>query len=127
MNNTCMKKKLTTVKKQINKEELMIKKQKISESTTQYTLANTDFNLSKLNIKIYPNPAQDFIAIQSDMIEDNLEVSLIDSLGKVIQTSEILQGSTLCIMDLSTIYNGIYFVRVANTKDNKTFKIIINK
>lgn len=99
----------------------------ISESTTQYTLANTDFNLSKLNIKIYPNPAQEFIAIQSDMIEDNLEVSLIDSLGKVIQTSEILQGSTLCIMDLSTIYNGIYFVRVANAKDNKTFKIVVNK
>lgn len=99
----------------------------ISESTTQYTLANADFNLSKLNIKIYPNPAQEFIAIQSDMIEDNLEVSLIDTLGKVIQTSEILQGSTLSILDLSTVYNGIYFVKVANAKDSKTFKIIINK
>ena len=91
------------------------------------TLANDDFNLSKLNIKIYPNPAQDFIAIQSDMIEDNLDVTLIDELGKVIQTNQILQGSTLSIIDLTAVYNGVYFVRVANGKDNKTFKIIINK
>lgn len=99
----------------------------ISESTTQYTLANADFNLSKLNIKIYPNPAQDFIAIQSDMIEDNLEVTLIDELGKVIQKNQILQGSTLAIMDLTNVTNGIYFVKIAGNKDNKTFKIIINK
>ena len=104
-----------------------VKVTSITESTTQYTLAVADYNLSKLNIKIYPNPAQDFIAIQSDMIEDNLKVSLIDELGKVIQTNEILQGSTLCILDLTTVYNGIYFVKVASAKDNKTFKIIINK
>ena len=104
-----------------------VKVTSITESTTQYTLAVADYNLSKLNIKIYPNPAQDFVAIQSDMIEDNLKVSLIDELGKVIQTNEILQGSTLCILDLTTVYNGIYFVKVASAKDNKTFKIIINK
>lgn len=99
----------------------------ITETTTPYTLATADFNLSKLNIKIYPNPAQDFIAIQSDMIEENLKVTLIDALGKVIQTNQILQGSTLCIIDLTTVTNGIYFVKVANVKDDKTFKIIVNK
>ncbi|MEO5775770.1 MAG: YHYH protein [Flavobacterium sp.] len=104
-----------------------VKVTSISEATTQYTLANPDFNLSKLNIKIYPNPAQDFIAIQSDMIEDNLNITLIDELGKVIQTNEILQGSTLCIMDLTTVNNGIYFVKVASSKDNKTFKVVLSK
>jgi len=99
----------------------------IGETTTQYTLATANFNLSKLNIKIYPNPAEEFIAIQSDMQENNLKVSLIDELGKVIQTNEILQGSTLTIMDLTTVYNGMYFVKVTDGKDEKTFKIIINK
>ena len=99
----------------------------ITESTTQYTLATADYNLSKLNVKIYPNPAQDFIAIQSDLQDTNLEVSLIDELGKVIQTDKILQGSTLCILDLTTVYNGIYFVKVASAKDNKTFKIVVSK
>lgn len=99
----------------------------ITESTTPYTLAVADFNLSKLNIKIYPNPAQDFVAIQSDMIDENLDVTLIDELGKVIQTNKILQGSTLAIIDLTAVYNGIYFVKVASGKDDKTFKIIVNK
>lgn len=104
-----------------------VKVTSISESTTQYTLANADFNLSKLNIKIYPNPAEDFIAIQSDMIEDNLEVKLIDELGKVIQTNEILQGSTLAIMDLTKVTNGIYFVKISGPKDDKTFKVVVNR
>jgi hypothetical protein len=104
-----------------------VKVTSITEATTPYTLANADFNLSKLNIKIYPNPAQDFIAIQSDMIDDNLEVMLIDELGKTIQTQQILQGSTLAIIDLSSVYNGIYFVKVSSAKDNKTFKIIVKR
>nr|MBP8157567.1 T9SS type A sorting domain-containing protein [Flavobacterium sp.] len=99
----------------------------ITETTSPYTLDNADFNLSNLNIKIYPNPAQEFIAIQTDMVENNLKVTLIDVLGKTIQTNEIMQGSTLCILDLSTVYNGTYFVKVANGKEDKTFKIIVNK
>ena len=99
----------------------------ITESTTQYTLSTADFNISSLNIKIYPNPAQDFIAIQSDVIEEDLSVTLIDELGKVIQTNKILQGSTLSIIDLTTVNSGIYFVKVANPKDDKTFKIVVKK
>ena len=99
----------------------------IPTGTTQYTLANADFNLSQLNVKLYPNPAQDFIAIQAEMQANDLDITLIDELGKVIQTNKILQGSTLCILDLTTVYNGIYFVKVASGKDDKTFKVIVNK
>ncbi|MGC4039380.1 MAG: YHYH protein [Flavobacterium sp.] len=104
-----------------------VKVTSVTETTTQYTLGIADFNLSKLNIKIYPNPAQDFVAIQSDMIEDNLDVTLIDELGKIIQSNKILQGSTLAIMDLTNVTNGIYFVKIASIKDNKTFKIIVDR
>ena len=101
----------------------------ISETTTTYSpaLSSADFDNNTLNIKIYPNPAQEFIAIQAEMQTENLDVKLIDELGKVIQTTKILQGSTLSIVDLTTVYNGIYFVKVASGKDNKTFKIIVNK
>lgn len=99
----------------------------ITETTTQYTLSSADFNVSKLNIKIYPNPAQEFIAIQTDRLENNLNVALVDELGKVIQTNQILQGSTLAIIDLTAVYNGIYFVQVSDGKDSKTFKVVVNK
>ncbi|WP_333600897.1 YHYH protein [Flavobacterium sp.] len=99
----------------------------ITESTTQYTLATTDFVVAKLNIKIYPNPAQDFVAIQTDMMENNTEVTLLDVSGKIIQTQQILQGSTLTVFDLQTVCDGVYFLKINDNKDTKTFKIIINK
>ena len=98
----------------------------VPSGTTTY-LANETFNLNTTKITIYPNPASDFIAIQTDLIETDLNVELIDELGKVIQTNKILQGSTLSIIDLTTVYNGVYFVKVSNAKDNKTFKIIVTK
>lgn len=99
----------------------------VPSGTTTYTLANQEFNASKVNVKVYPNPAQDFVAIQSDLLDSNLDVTLIDELGKVIKTQQILQGSTLTIFDLETVYNGIYFLKVSDGKNDKSYKIIISK
>ena len=61
------------------------------------------------------------------MLENNLKVELIDELGKVIKTSQILQGSTLSIIETDTVYNGLYFLRISNDIESKTFKVIIDK
>jgi len=94
--------------------------------TTTY-LANDSFNFNDDKIIIAPNPAKDFIAIQLQMAENNLKVELIDELGKVVKTSEILQGSTLSIIETDTVYNGLYFLRISSDKESKTFKVIIDK
>ncbi|MGL2966130.1 YHYH protein [Flavobacterium sp. XGLA_31] len=99
----------------------------ISEPTTQYTLATTDFDASALHIKVYPNPAQDFVAIQTDMMTENVPVQLVDELGKLIQANEILQGSTLCVFDLKSVNNGIYFLKIGQQENAKTYKIIVTK
>ena len=62
-----------------------------------------------------------------EMLENNLKVELIDELGKVVKNSEILQGSTLSIIETDTVYNGLYFLKISNDKQSKTFKVIINK
>lgn len=99
----------------------------ITETTSTYTLANSSFDINNINIKIYPNPAQDFIAIQSELFQENLNVELVNELGQVVKTSAISQGSTLAVIETDTLYNGIYFVRIFNNKDSKSFKVIINK
>jgi hypothetical protein len=97
----------------------------INETTT--TLDTNDFNSSILKVVIYPNPSQDFIAIQSQMADKDLNVELIDVLGKVIKTSKIVQGSTLSIIETDTIYNGTYFIKISNDNHYSTYKVIINK
>lgn len=99
----------------------------VPSGVSTYVLANETFDLNKAKITIYPNPASDFIAIQTQMAEIDMNVQLVDELGKIVKTSKILQGSTLSIIDLSTVYNGIYFVKISNAKEDKSFKIIVNK
>lgn len=91
------------------------------------TLAATSFENLDFKVRIAPNPAQDFIAIQCQMAEQDMQVELIDELGKVVKSSKILQGSTLSIIETDTVYNGIYFVRITSQKDSKSFKVIVNK
>jgi hypothetical protein len=98
----------------------------IPTGTTTY-LANNTFDFNNTKIIIAPNPAQDFIAIQLQMAENDLKVELIDELGKVIKESKILQGSTLSIIETDTIYNGIYFVKISDGLNYKTYKVLINK
>ncbi|WP_310558927.1 YHYH protein [Flavobacterium sp.] len=101
----------------------------IVETTLTYSpvLKNPNFDATALNILVYPNPAQDFIAIQSQMNASNLKAELIDELGKIIQTRELLQGSTLCIFETETLYNGIYLVKISDNSKQKTYKVIIQK
>lgn len=90
------------------------------------TLAATSFENSSFKVKIAPNPAQAFIAIQCQKADEDMDIALIDELGKVIKTSKILQGSTLSIIETDTVYNGVYFVRISSQKDAVVSKVIIN-
>jgi YHYH protein/Secretion system C-terminal sorting domain len=101
----------------------------VPTGTTTYTgtLGINSFENSDFKVVIAPNPTQDFIAIQTQMTEKDLTVELIDELGKVVKTSQILQGSTLSIIETDAIYNGIYLVKISDGSNNKTFKVIINR
>jgi hypothetical protein len=59
--------------------------------------------------------------------ENDLKVEVINELGQVVETSKILQGSTLTVIETDTLYNGIYFVKISSNEDSKSFKIIISK
>ena len=104
-----------------------VKVTSITENTVTYTPLSTNDFINDFKIIIAPNPIQDFIAIQTPMAENDMDVYLINELGQIVKTSKILQGSTLSIIETDTIYNGIYFVKVTDGKNDKTVKVIINK
>lgn len=91
------------------------------------TLANNILNFQEIKVVIAPNPAQDFIAIQTQMAENNMDVELYNEIGQIVKTSKIVQGSTLTIIETDTLYNGIYFVKISNGKSSKSYKVIIDK
>lgn len=90
-------------------------------------LVTSSFDNLDFKVVIAPNPSQEFIAIQTQTVEKDLQVELIDELGKLVKTSTILQGSTLSILETSSVYNGIYFVKITDDIHSKSFKVIIEK
>jgi hypothetical protein len=56
-----------------------------------------------------------------------MDIFLINELGQIVKTLKFLQGSTLSIIETDTVYNGIYFIKVIDGKNDKSFKIIIKK
>jgi len=99
----------------------------VSETTSNYVLANENFDLASSKITVFPNPASDFITVQTEFVESDLKVELINELGQIVKESKILQGTTFCIIETDTIYNGIYFIKISNDSKSKTTKVIIAK
>ena len=73
--------------------------------------------IAKTNVSIYPNPATNNVNITTDRL---VQVTLIDGMGKVINTQSV---SGTFSLDVSSLTNGIYFLQVGNT----TKKIIVRK
>lgn len=103
----------------------------ITEPTTTYTPTSTtltasDFN--ELKVNIFPNPATDLIAVQvGNLVKEDLEVSLLDLSGKLIQSKIIAKGSTIAFFETETLYAGVYLISVQNGSNISTQKIVIQK
>lgn len=101
----------------------------VTETTSTYinNLANDSFTLNESKFTVFPNPSKDIITIQLDFAETDLNVDLINLVGKVIKSSKIFQGTTMSVFEIDDVYNGIYFVKIYNDKNSVTKKIIIKK
>jgi hypothetical protein len=97
-----------------------------SVSKTIYTVGIKDIITSK--IKIYPNPAHNFIRIETGDLNGEIVVEIIDVESKVLITKEIslIKNNDNIFMDLSYIDKGIYFVKV-KTKDGIIIKKLVKQ
>jgi hypothetical protein len=60
--------------------------------------------------KIYPNPANDFIDIETDL--RNGYFSVFDFTGKLILREKLVHNKTR--IELSSYSNGLYFIQLKN-------------
>ncbi|NBR14235.1 MAG: T9SS C-terminal target domain-containing protein [Crocinitomicaceae bacterium] len=75
-------------------------------------------------MNVYPNPSNDILMVQiSDLLKQDLELTLIDAAGRVVAKRTIFQGSTIAYFDVSTLYKGIYFLK---TNNGQVLEVSIN-
>jgi hypothetical protein len=83
-------------------------------------------NVRSVSLTLYPNPANDVVTIQSDII-GAYNVSLFDVSGKQIITLKEIETQTI-EMNIQDVNSGIYFVRVSGKNgQSTTHKLVINK
>ncbi len=86
----------------------------ISETVQTYTpsVSAVDEQKAAIQVSIFPNPAGEFIAVQTEgLLYEKAELRLFDLSGKLLQTTEIQAGSTIGYFDVRTYYPGVYLVK----------------
>ncbi len=74
-------------------------------------------------ITIYPNPANDFIMINTQSINNN-EIQIFNAYGQNVMIVESHCNVPQQRIDISQLPAGIYFIRISNDVNNITKKII---
>lgn len=72
------------------------------------------------DIIFFPNPASSFIILNSD--HDILKVDILDVNGQLIRTHNYLNSKNVEI-DIGELKDGLYFIKVLNTKRNYCKKV----
>lgn len=83
-------------------------------------ISNTNNYELKSDITIMPNPASDFITIQSD-IQGEFSVSVFDATGAIVLKNTCLKGGVIDVSDFET---GLYFLQ-AETDEGVVVKKLI--
>lgn len=76
-------------------------------------------------IKLYPNPAHDYFVIDMPDIIQNASLEIYALSGQRISTATLL-GNGKNEIDISTLANGIYFVKIWSSSQAKTYRLVKN-
>jgi hypothetical protein len=79
--------------------------------------------LTKSEIKIYPNPINDNITIELTSISKDTEIEIVTAEGKVVYQNSVINSKKL-IIDSSTWSKGVYLVKITTLEDIQSFQLI---
>lgn len=75
-------------------------------------------------ISVYPNPASDFIMITAQG-QELKQIEFMQADGKLLKTIQPQQGNYQ--LNLDDVHAGMYFIRVAGSKENVVKKIVVTR
>lgn len=88
------------------------------------TVTSTDILAIDLNIKVYPNPAQEFVTINSEQLLENARYALFSLSGEKLMEGKIRSSTTR--LNLEKMASGTYILKLSgeNNRPLQTYKIV---
>ena len=105
---------------------------KCGKSDTASTSVNIDFNVgiekakSQTYFSVHPNPARDNVYIKTDMILNNVDLTLTDITGKVAKRGSFSSSSDLKL-NVSDLNNGVYILNISSNERQEAVKVVISR
>lgn len=99
----------------------------VPAAATTFVLGTNESAIKNTKISVFPNPAKDFITVQADFARKDLKVEMINAAGQIVNTTTLKQGTTMVHIETDAMYNGVYFLKVSNSNESESFKVLINK
>jgi hypothetical protein len=101
----------------------------ITEAVTQYDgqtpIAILD-SKGHWDLMVFPNPSNDYLAVQyNGLLSADAVVQLFDLQGKLIQSARLSKGSTVAYLDVRSVYNGQYLLRVQSKGQHWDQQVLI--
>jgi ELWxxDGT repeat protein len=82
-----------------------------SEERDEEVAENTVFAPVAAEIKVYPNPATDFVSVDISKNELGGTLHLLSASGQLVRNASIMEGETSIRLELQGLPEGIYLVR----------------
>ena len=92
-------------------------------------IITVNYQKEAFNLKVFPNPSADYFVVQAnDMVRNDIKLVITNMRGTTLITKTIPQGSTLSIIETSTLYAGDYIVTAFDkTGYKKSFTVVVRK
>ncbi|MFO7656469.1 MAG: T9SS type A sorting domain-containing protein, partial [Bacteroidales bacterium] len=86
-----------------------------------------DNEQNPLNLRVYPNPARDFLNLEIDLASnEDVTIEFCSSDGRIIFNDKGYKGSLYThTMDVNDLTGGVYFIRIYNQEISQVYKVII--
>lgn len=83
-----------------------------------------DFKDQPLTAKVYPNPADEFVTIETSYAGE-VEILLTDAMGKIVKHEKMLLSGNANMLSLTGVSRGIYNLQVRTEYQTETKKLVI--
>ncbi len=79
-----------------------------------------------MDLKIYPNPTNNIVTIQlNEPAKEDLNILIIDLLGKTVSNSNIAQGAETLYLDTKVMNPGQYLMKLSNGDKSIIRKLVV--
>jgi arylsulfatase A-like enzyme len=88
----------------------------------------TPLVFGEIGLNIFPNPTSDMLIVQANgLLRRSLQLELVAENGQILLKNELPQGSTICVFDTQTLYEGCYLLNISDGVSMKKFKVVVSR